>query len=137
VSATRDARLRVGGLVLAGVGLVIAAYLTWTHSAHTAPACAGGGGGCERVGKSSYAELAGVPVAAGGLAGYLAILSALLMRGRAALLAGAFLALVSFGFSQYLTYIELFVLDAVCQWCIASDVVMSALAATMVWRALG
>ena len=33
------------------------------------------------------------------------------------------------GFSLYLTYLELFVIDAICQWCVASAVVMTALAA--------
>jgi hypothetical protein len=38
---------------------------------------------------------------------------------------GGFLAaLVGFGFSAYLTYLELFVIDAICQWCVASAVLM-------------
>ena len=35
------------------------------------------------------------------------------------------LALVGFGFSAYLTYLELFVIDAICQWCVASAVLMT------------
>jgi uncharacterized membrane protein len=136
VSAAVDARLRTAGLVLAAAGGLIAAYLTWGHYAHGAPVCVGGGGGCERVQSSHYAELGGVPVAAIGLAGYVAILSALLVRRRTALLVGAFLVLVGLGFSAYLTYLQLFVIDAVCQWCVASDVVMTALATAVLWRAL-
>jgi uncharacterized membrane protein len=136
VSAAVDARLRTAGLVLAAAGALIAAYLTWGHYAHGAPVCVGGGGGCERVQSSHYAELGGVPVAAIGLAGYVAILSALLVRRRTALLVGAFLVLVGLGFSAYLTYLQLFVIDAVCQWCVASDVVMTALATAVLWRAL-
>lgn len=131
-----DARLRRAGVALAAVGSAIAGYLTWVHYAHATPACVGGGA-CERVQSSQYAELAGVPVAAIGLAGYVAILATLLAPRRRALLAGAFLALVGFGFSLYLTYLQLFVIDAVCQWCVASDGVMTALAVTTVWRALG
>jgi uncharacterized membrane protein len=88
------------------------------------------------VQSSDYSELAGLPVAAIGLAGYLAILAALIVRGRTAALAAAFLALVGCGFSLYLTYLQLFVIDAVCQWCVASDAVMTALAVTVVSRAL-
>ena len=32
----------------------------------------------------------------------------------------AAMALVGAGFSVYLTYLELFVIDAICQWCVAS-----------------
>ena len=41
---------------------------------------------------------------------------------------GAVLALVGFGFSAYLTWLELFEIDAICQWCVASAVLMTALA---------
>jgi uncharacterized membrane protein len=46
------------------------------------------------------------------------------------------LALSGFGFSAYLTYRELFTIDAICQWCVASAVVMAALALLTVWRLL-
>jgi uncharacterized membrane protein len=98
----RDARLRAAAILLAGAGVVIAAYLTWVRYAHATPACLGGGGGCERVQSSDYSKLTGIPVAAIGLAGYLAILVSQIGRRRTALWAGAFLSLVGFGFSQYL-----------------------------------
>jgi uncharacterized membrane protein len=50
--------------------------------------------------------------------------------------AGALLGLVGLGFSLYLTYLELFVIDAICQWCVASAVVMALLATTTVVRLL-
>jgi uncharacterized membrane protein len=121
---------------LAAVGTAIAAYLTWVHYADIKPICAGGGGGCEKVQTSSYAELAGVPVALIGLIGYLAILASLLVPGEAGRMGGAVLALVGFGFSAYLTYLELFEIDAICQWCVASAVVMTALAIATTARLL-
>ncbi len=51
-------------------------------------------------------------------------------------LAGATLALIGFGFSIYLTYLELAVIDAICQWCVASAAVMTLLAGVMVTRFL-
>src|SRR4051812_6051390 len=96
---------------LAVVGAAIAGYLTWVHYADVEPICAGGGGGCEKVQTSSYAELAGVPVALIGLIGYLAILGSLLVPGEAGRVGGALLALAGFGFSAYLTYLELFEID--------------------------
>jgi uncharacterized membrane protein len=130
----RALELWARGLTLAG--LVIAGYLTWVHYAELDPVCVGGGGGCERVQASDYAELAGIPVAVVGLAGYAAIGISLLRRDERWRLAGAALTLVGFGFSMYLTYIELAVIDAICQWCVASAVVMTLLAVVMIGRVL-
>jgi uncharacterized membrane protein len=121
---------------LAGVGAAIAGYLTWVHYSGAEPLCLAGGG-CERVQESRYAELAGVPVAVIGLAGYLAILGSLAVRRDGARLVTAFMAFVGFAFSAYLTYVELFTIEAICQWCVASAVVMTSiavLASVRVWR---
>jgi uncharacterized membrane protein len=131
-----DRALLVATAVLAAAGALIAGYLTWVHYAELEPFCVGGGGGCERVQSSEYAELAGIPVAVMGLAGYIAILGSLFVPGDAGRFAGAVLALIGFGFSLYLTYLELFEIDAICQWCVASAVVMTALAGTTVARVL-
>jgi len=131
-----DRRLRIAGLavVLAGVG--VASYLTYVHYAGLQPFCAGGGHGCERVQSSSYARLGGIPVALLGLGGYLAIAAALLAPGERARLAAAALAVTGFGFSAYLTYLELFVIDAICQWCVASAALLTLLSVITVWRLL-
>ena len=42
-------------------------------------------------------------------------------------MAGFVLALVGFGYSVFLTYLELFVIDAICQWCVFSAVLMTVL----------
>jgi uncharacterized membrane protein len=123
-----DRHLRVAVAVLALLGLAVAGYLTYVHYAELEPICAGGGGGCERVQSSSYAELAGVPVALLGLVGYALILLSLAVPGDAGRVGGAVLALTGFGFSLYLTWLELFEIDAICQWCVASAVLMTALA---------
>jgi uncharacterized membrane protein len=121
---------------LAVVGIAIAGYLTWVHYAGLEPVCVGGGGGCERVQSSRWAELAGVPVAVLGLGGYIAILASLALPEEPGSLVAAFLSLVGFGFSAWLTYVELAKIDAICQWCVASAVVMTALALVSVARVL-
>jgi uncharacterized membrane protein len=131
-----DRRLRVGALVVAGLGVGVAGYLTYVHYAGLQPFCAGGSHGCERVQSSSYASLAGIPVAVFGLAGYAAIAIALIAPGERARLAAAALAVSGFGFSAYLTYLELFVIDAICQWCVASAALLTVLAVLAVWRLL-
>jgi uncharacterized membrane protein len=123
-----DSRLRIAAAVLALAGVGVAGYLTWVHYADLEPICAGGSGGCEEVQNSDYAKLAGVPVALLGLIGYVAILATLAIPGDAGRFAGALLALAGFGFSAWLTYVELFEIDAICQWCVASAVIMTALA---------
>jgi uncharacterized membrane protein len=129
-----DRALRRAIAALAVVGTGIAGYLTYVHYSGHSIVCLAGGGGCERVQSSRYAELAGIPVALLGLIGYLLVLGSLAVPGDAGRLAGAALALVGCGFSAYLTYRELFTIDAVCQWCVASAVVMTAIAALAVIR---
>ena len=122
-----DRRLGLALALLALAGLAISGYLIYVHYAGIKPICTGGGG-CEKVQTSHYAKLAGIPVAVLGAVGYALILAASQLPGEAARIATAALALVGFGFSAYLTYRELFTIDAICQWCVASAVVMTALA---------
>src|SRR5256885_5347882 len=131
-----ERRLVVAIAVLALIGAGVAGYLTYVHCAHTSVLCVSGGASCEKVQSSSYAKLAGVPVALLGLIGYIALLASLAVRGEAGRFAGAFIALAGFGFSLYLTYRELFTIKAICQWCVASAVVMTALAALTTARLL-
>ena len=129
-------RLRSATAMLALAGVAVAGYLTWVHYAGLEPVCVGGGGGCERVQSSRWAELAGIPVAVLGLAGYVGILASLALPEEPGALVAAFLALVGFGFSCWLSYVEIAKIDAICQWCVASAVIMTALALVGVARVL-
>ena len=131
-----ERRLRIAIAALALAGIAVAGYLTWVHYADLEPICAGGSGGCQKVQNSDYAELAGMPVALLGLIGYAAILASLALPGDAGRFTGALLALAGFGFSAWLTYAELFEIDAICQWCVASAVIMTALAVVTSMRVL-
>jgi uncharacterized membrane protein len=124
--------LRLAGAALAAAGAAIAAYLLYVRHTGDAPVCATGG--CETVQSSQYAELLGVPVAALGLVGFLGLLAAALAPGEPARLAQATLALAAFVFSGYLLYVQLVVIDALCQWCLATDALTSAIAALALLR---
>jgi uncharacterized membrane protein len=121
-------------LTLGGVG--IAGYLTYVHYAGLHPVC-GISHGCETVQTSSYAYLAGIPVALLGLVAYLLILIALRRQGDNALFTGYVLTLVGFGFSLYLTYREVFTIHAICSWCVSSAIVFTLLAVVQTMRVLG
>jgi uncharacterized membrane protein len=124
--------LGVGGLmrwgalaILAVAGMGVAAYLTYTHWADKVVAC-GSLGRCETVQQSEYSTIVGVPVALlGGLAAA-ALLAIALSRLGGLPLAVEWASLTTLGlttasvaFAAYLTYIELFVLDAICIYCLA------------------
>ena len=110
---------------VATLGIAVATYIAIAEADGGAPACFAGGGGCETVAQSSHSELAGVNVAVFGIFGYVLLLGAALLRGDGARLAGFALGLIGFGYSVYLTYLELFVIDAICQWCVASAILMA------------
>jgi uncharacterized membrane protein len=118
----RTLRVLLG--VLAAIGLLISAYLTWVHFARVAPVCVGGSGGCETVQSSRYATVLGVPVSVLGLVGYAGLLFSALLRGGPGVYLGFLIALVGTLFSAYLTYLEVFVIHAICQWCVASAAIM-------------
>lgn len=119
-----DRALRIAAVLAALVGIGIAGYLTWTHYSGASVACVRGGG-CETVQHSSYAEIAGVPVALLGLVSYTSIALLVAWDSENARLGAATLAIVGLLFSAYLLVLQLFVIDAVCIWCLANDVAIA------------
>ena len=120
-------------VLLALVGLLVATYL-WLYKIGALGELQCGTGSCEYVQTSRYAELLGIPVAFYGVAGYAALLglglAGLQPRFTADRRVGtllAALATVGFAFTLYLTAIELFVLHAICRWCVVSAVIMTAI----------
>jgi uncharacterized membrane protein len=130
-----ERNLRIVAAVLALVGIGVATYIAIAESGGGAPKCIAGGGGCETVANSHYSHLAGINVAVIGIFGYVVLLVAALVPGDPGRFGGFLSALVGFGFSAYLTYLELFVIDAICQWCVASAVLMALSLAVAATRA--
>ena len=121
---SRYAAPRVVLLVLAVVGGLISAYLTWTHFAGLTPVCTGSGEGCETVQSSRYASILGIPVALLGLLAYGGLVFSAILWKEAGVYLGFLISLVGTLFSAYLTYLEIFVIGALCQWCLASAAIM-------------
>lgn len=134
LSLPAEGTLRRAATFLASFGIGVAAYIAIAEADGGAPACLAGGGGCEKVAASSHSELLGIGVAAIGIAGYALLLATALLRGDGARMGGFLLGLVGFGYSVYLTWLELFVIEAVCQWCVVSALIMTALFAVNALR---
>ena len=119
--------------LLALVGLLVATYL-WLYKIGVLGELKCGTGSCEYVQTSPYAEVFGVPVAFIGVVGY-AILFLIGLAGvqprfaadRRVTVLLALLATIGFGFTLYLTAIELLVLHAICRWCVGSAVIITAI----------
>ena len=119
-------------ILLSVAGLGISLYLAWVYLSDATILC-GGSGGCSTVQHSPYAWIAGVPIPVLGAMAYSGLIAvgilALQLEARRELFLLALFggALIGVGFSAYLTYVEFFVIYAICRWCIASAVIMVAI----------
>lgn len=129
--------------ILSVLGLGVALYLTFIETTNTAAVC-GPVGDCNAVQASPFAKLFGfLPVGLLGAVGYIGILVAWFLGRRSAGALGRIAPLLVFGmalfgvlFTIYLTYLELFVIKAVCIWCLTSAVLMALVLALSVGPAL-
>jgi uncharacterized membrane protein len=110
---------------LAALGIGVAAYIAIAEAGGGSPVCLAGGSGCETVAKSSWSHVAGVNIAVFGIVGYALLLATAFFASDLARFAGFVLSLGGFGYSVFLTYVEVFKIEALCQWCIASAVLMT------------
>lgn len=116
------AKLPLLAAVIALIGLSDAVYLTIHHLTGEMVPCSVTGG-CETVLTSSYAEIGGIPLAAFGAVAYfiafsLAILAAFGNR-KMWFIFGAQVSLMALA-SSYFVYLQLFVIKAICQYCMVS-----------------
>lgn len=130
-------------ICLSTLGVLVAGYLSVKRFTGGSLVCSRWAQ-CDVVNNSLYAKFYGVPVAFIGLAGYLVLLvlaiKALQSEGgvqRRWVGLGFLLSLGGLAFSAYLTYIELYIIQAVCSWCVSSAIIITLLAtasAVNVWR---
>lgn len=135
---TRERR-RMAVAVLALAGAFVSLYLLlYKLGFYGQLLC--GTGSCQTVQASRYAELLGVPVAGWGVAWYAVVFAGSLawlqprladarwLRiGIEAAAAGGVL------FSGWLTWVELFELGAICQWCVVSAVLVLGITGLVAW----
>jgi uncharacterized membrane protein len=126
-----DKKLYWASIVFAVIGLLVSIYMTIYKLTANDAMCLGSGD-CSTVNASRYSEIYGIPVALLGVGGFLAILFVHFMENRARLfkeqgtLIVFGMGLFGFVFSLYLTYLEFYVIHAVCPFCVASAVAITA-----------
>lgn len=121
-------RMIVAALALAGIFLALYLLL---YKLGMIGALTCNVGSCETVNTSKWARFLGIPVAGWGVAWYMATFAMAVasIQGRFADSPGISLALLVMTttgliFSAYLTWLELFVIHAICQWCVVSAVLV-------------
>jgi len=122
---------RMGAALFSLFGIFVATYL-YLYKIGRIGVLACGTGGCETVQQSPYAVFQGVEVALIGVIGYAGLFTVALIGLRPSLrrspAPGLLLALFSGAgvlFTAYLTYLELFIIHAVCRWCVGSAVIIA------------
>ncbi len=121
--------LYICSVVLAVLGFVDATYLL-IYKLTSSPYMCLGSGGCHDVNFSQYSEIGGIPVSVFGMLAFLSIAGILFFEPRLKL-ARENGPLVIFGislsgvaFTVYLTWLELYVIHAICPFCIASAIII-------------
>src|SRR4051812_49941217 len=120
---------RMSAALLSLAGLFISGYL-YLYKIGKIGSLACGTGGCETVQLSSWSRFAGLEVALIGVLGYAGLLAlslASLQVGESRpwlVRAMAIAAGLGVAFTVYLTYLELFVIHAICRWCVGSAAII-------------
>ena len=123
---SRNRRLII--TVMSLLGIFVAGYLTWSHY-NGVPVYCGGSSSCDLVNNSRFAFIGSIPVSLIGLAGYVIILALSLVPQKEdrqwpmLLIFGG--ALIGLMLQWYLFYIEVFVLRAICYWCVTSQTLIT------------
>jgi uncharacterized membrane protein len=119
--------------LLSLLGVFVALYL-YLFKIGKIGALVCGTGGCETVQLSRYSRFLGVEVSLIGLIGYAGLLGFTLWSLRPAV-AGlrwpatmlSILSGIGVVFASYLTWLELFVIHAICRWCVGSALIITAI----------
>ncbi len=125
-----DKWLYRGLAALAVLGLLVSIYMTVYKLTANDSMCLGSGD-CSTVNASRYSEVNGIPVAAIGIIGYLAILAVLYFENRNSFFKqnGTLMifgmSLTGFLFTVWLIYVEVALLKAICPFCVTSQVAMT------------
>lgn len=125
-----DKKLYWGAIISAVAGAAVSIYMTIYKLTDNNSMCLGSGD-CATVNASKYSEVYGIPLGIIGLVGYAGILLVLWLEKRHPLgkeygnLLAMGMSFSGFIYSLYLTYLELYVIKAICPFCVASAVAIT------------
>jgi uncharacterized membrane protein len=132
--------IRMGMAVVSLLAIIDATYL-WLYKLGYIGQLTCSVGSCETVNTSPWAIFIGAPVAAWGVAFYVTVFVLVLLSLQPRFaddrrLPRVILALTAWGvlFSAWLTYLELFVIHAICMWCVVSAILVSILFVLSLWE---
>jgi uncharacterized membrane protein len=124
-------KITIVALTASIIGFLDSAYLVYVKIFHAPIYCTPGLGDCASVQNSQWSTLWGIPIAVFGALAYLALIGCYLLERKVTLL-GRYSIYILFGisffgflYSLYLTWLEFFVIHAMCQWCILSAICMT------------
>ena len=122
-------------LAVAGVGILLTGYLSWTALTGAAVQGCAAGGGCDVVLNSRWATLLGLPTSLWGLIGYAALAGIAFIRRADTHWSYAFtVAFFGVCYSLYLTGVSLTILESACPYCLTSLALMTTALALVVWQ---
>lgn len=123
-------KYRMAAALLSLVGVFVSSYL-YLYKIGKIGTMACGTGGCETVQTSEWARFLGIEVSLLGLLGYLGLFLVALAGLQPPLMARRVVALLlvamsglGVAFAFYLTVLEVFVIHAICYWCVGSAVII-------------
>lgn len=111
--------------ILSVLGLFLSIYLSYTHFTNSETTFCLSGSGCDLINNSAFSKVFGIPIPIFGLIGYL-IIAFISYRelNQKKLNYLYFLSLIGIAFSIYLTYLELFIIKAICSYCVISALII-------------
>jgi uncharacterized membrane protein len=131
--------LRWASFILACLGILDATYLL-VYKLSSINAMCFGSGGCHDVNFSSYSEIGGIPVSVFGIFAFLVIAGILLLEPRLKIakengpLAVFGISLAGVAFTAYLTWLEIYVIHAICPFCVASAIIIALIFVLAIFR---
>lgn len=127
-------------ILASAIGLLDSIYLAYVKLFNAEIYCTPGLGRCDVVNASQWSTLWGIPLGIYGIIGFAALLLLASFGNKSKMLAPHSdmlifgISLAGFVFSLYLTYIEVFVLNAICQWCVLSALMMTVIFVTVTYK---
>lgn len=134
-------KARLVSFVVLILAIIISGYLSYLKVANVDAACLEGAVfDCGTVLNSFYSEIQGVPIAWLGLAVNLIVITLLALETQIGFLRKYGVALVfglvlfAFLFSMYLIYVQAFLIQAYCPWCLSHEALITILFFISAWR---